>query len=51
MAVSSDFLLWCNRISGILVALGRGFDPWPSTVGGGSSVAAAAAQVATVAQI
>ena len=25
-------LLWCNRISGVLGALGYGFDPQPSTM-------------------
>ena len=28
-----EFLLWCNRISSILGALGYRFDPQPSTVG------------------
>ena len=30
---SGAFPLWCNRISGILAALGHRFDPQPSTVG------------------
>ena len=28
-----EFLLWHNRIGGILGALGPMFDPWPATVG------------------
>ena len=27
-----EFLLWPNRIGGVLGALGRRFDPWSSTV-------------------
>ena len=40
-----EFLLWCYRISGILGALGHRFDPWPSTVGKGSGIALAVAQI------
>ena len=36
-----EFLLWCSGIDGILGAVGHRFDPWPSTVGYISTVAAA----------
>ena len=37
-----EFLLWHNRIRGVAGVLGSRFDPWPGTVGLGSSIATAA---------
>lgn len=38
-----EFPMWCNRIDGVLGALGLKFCFWPSTAGKGSSVAAGVA--------
>ena len=46
-----EFLLWCNRISGILGVLGHTFKPLPGTVGAGSGIATTEAWVATVGRI
>ena len=43
--------MWHSRICGVLGAPGHRFDPQPGTVGQGFGVAAAPAQVTTLAQI
>ena len=43
-----EFLLWHDRTSSILGALGQEFNPWPGTVGQGSGIAAAVAWVVTM---
>ena len=43
MLLVLEVLLWHNRIRGILGELGCKFGPRPSTVGSGSSIAAAVA--------
>ena len=45
--IVQEFLLWYIRISGISGVLGCRFDPWPSTMGQGSSIVATVEQVAT----
>ena len=48
---TGEFLLWYNRINCVVEALGCRFDPQPGTVGEGSGIATAAAQVTIAAQI
>ena len=40
-----EILLWLNGICGVLGAVGPRFDPWPSSVVGGSGFGAAAARI------